>query len=157
MVSPEEVPTDRPTPSKGAKRPTAARSEADNAVVVVTLKVSDGSIQKVEAVEPGGARHDLTAAEVEALRAERSNATVAGLVHQAFEAGIACILDDMHNGAADEASDESREDAMLHDELLGALIEQSPARRLLRREVLNRALLGTIFSEASGATPAPAQ
>jgi hypothetical protein len=154
MVSPEETPPGRPAPSKAAKRPAASSANSD-AQVVVTLKVSDGSILKVEAVDSGGARHDLTAADAATFLGDRSTGTVAGLVHQAFEAGIACILDELNGeSGADDASDENGDDALLHEELLGALIEQSPARRLLRREVLNGALLGTIFSEASGAAPA---
>jgi hypothetical protein len=157
MASSEDVPAARPGPAKPVKRATAAPSEAAEALVVVTLKVSDGSIQTIEAVDPAGARHELTAAEAKKLLGDRPNSTVEGLVHQAFEAGIACILDESHNGAAaDEASGESREDAILHDELLGALIERSPAKRLLRREVLNSALLGTIISGASGGAPVAA-
>jgi hypothetical protein len=125
---------------------------------VVTLKVSDGSIVKIEAADAGGARHDLTATEAATLLGGLSNGTMVDLVHEAFEAGIACVLDDMNGGAAaDEASGESREQTILHDELLDALIEQSPAKRLLRREVLNSALLGTIMSQASGARPPPAE
>jgi hypothetical protein len=125
---------------------------------VVTLKVSDGSIVKIEAVDAGGSRHDLTAAEAATLLGRLPNGTVVDLVHEAFEAGIACVLDDINGGAmTDEAAGESREQAILHDELLDALIEQSPAKRLLRREVLNSALLGTIMSQASGSSPAPAE
>jgi hypothetical protein len=157
MVSPAETPTGRPPPSKTPPKRPASTSPSAEALVVVTLKVSDGSIQKIEAVDSGGARHDLTAAEAATLLGDLPNGTVVDLVHEAFEAGIACVLDDLNDGAAaDEASGESREQAILHDELLGALIEQSPAKRLLRREVLNSALLGTIFSEASGAATAAA-
>jgi hypothetical protein len=158
MASSEEIPAARPGPVKASKRPAAAPPTAAEALVVVTLKVSDGSILKIEATDPGGARHELTAAEAAKLLGDRPNSTVEGLVHQAFEAGIACVLDESPAGAAaDEASGESREDAILHDELLGALIERSPAKRLLRREVLNSALLGTIISGASGGTPAAAE
>jgi hypothetical protein len=152
MASPEDVPAPRPAPNKAPKRATAA---APDALVVVTLKVSDGSIQTIEAVDAAGARHELTAAEAAKLRGERPNSTVEGLVHQAFEAGIAYVLDESEAEAApDEASGESREDAILHDELLDALIAESPAKRLLQRDVLNSALLGTIISGASGAAPA---
>jgi hypothetical protein len=157
MASSEDVPAARPGPAKPSKRATAAPSEAGEALVVVTLKVSDGSVLTIEAVDPGGARHELTAAEATKLLGDRPNSTVEGLVHQAFEAGIACVLDEGEaEAAADEASGESREDAILHDELLGALIERSPAKRLLQRGVLNRALLGTIIRGAPGGTPAAA-
>jgi hypothetical protein len=156
MASSEDVPAARPGPAKTSKRATAAAPQAPETLVVVTLKMSDGSIQTIEAVDPGGARHELTAAEAAKLLGNRPNSTVEGLVHQAFEAGIAYVLDDGQASAADEEAAESREDAALHDELLDALIERSPAKRLLRREVLNSALLGTIISGASGGTPAAA-
>jgi hypothetical protein len=158
MASSEEVPAARAGPAKTPKRAAAPRSEAAEALVVVTLKVSDGAVVTIEAVDPGGARHELTAAEAAKLLGERPNSTVEGLVHQAFEAGIACVLDESPvETATDEASGESREDTILHDELLGALIAHSPARRLLQRDVLNSALLGTIISGASGSTPPAAQ
>ncbi len=154
MVSPEDTPAGRPRPTKAPKTATAAPSARDEGLVVVTLRVSDGSVVKIEAVGPGETRHDLTPAEAATLLGDRPNSTVEGLVHEAFEAGIACILDDVQpSAAADEASGESRDDAILHDELLDALIEHSPAKRLLQREVLNSALLGTIISEASASGP----
>ena len=158
MASSEDVPAARPASARASKRAATARSDAAEALVVVTLKVRDGSTLMIEAVDPGGARHELTAEEAAKLLGDRPNSTVEGLVHQAFEAGIACILDESQVGAAaDEAAGESREDAILHDELLDALIERSPAKRLLQRDVLNSALLGTIISGASGLTPAAAQ
>jgi hypothetical protein len=154
MASSEEVPAARSGQARAPRRPAAAAPESSEALVVVTLKVSDGQVLTIEAVEPGGARHELTAAEAAKLLGDRPNSTVEGLVHQAFEAGIAYVLDDRQASAADDASDESLEDSVLHDEVLDALFEQSPAKRLLRREVLNSALLGTIISGASGSSPA---
>ena len=146
-MAPEDVPADQAGVGKSSKR---AATESTEALVVVTLKAADGSILKIEAVAPGGARHEMSAAEAARLLADRHKATLEGLVHEAFEAGIAYVLDDKLAGAAaDEASGESKEDTALHDELLDALIERSTAKRLLRREVLNSALLGTIISEAS--------
>lgn len=160
MVPPEDDPAGKPSPGKASQRQTAPgqtapASDSAEAVVVVTLRVTDGSTLKIEAVAPGGARHELTTEEAGKLLGGRSKATVRGLVHEAFEAGIACILDDSHTSAADDAN-ESQADVILHDELLDALIEHSPAKRLLRRDVLNSALLGSIISEASGPAPPPA-
>jgi hypothetical protein len=161
MVSPKDLPAGRRGPAKTSKTDGAPASNGDEApataapsgdaegLVVVTLRMSDGSIVTIEAADSGGARHELTAAEAARLLADGRGATMKGLVHEAFEAGIACILDESLDEAADEASGESREDALLHDELLDSLIERSPAKRLLRRDVLNSALLGTIISEAS--------
>ena len=78
-----------------------------------------------------------------------------GLVHEAIEAGIACVLDEkLGRASTDDADGETDEDAALHDELLGALIERSPARRLLQRDVLSSALLGSLIRVAPrSATP----
>ena len=130
-----------------AKQPmAAAASSAGNGdLVVVTLKASTGSIVSVEIAAADGSRHPLTDGETERLVGERP--TFASLVHDAFEAGIACVLDD---GGADEVAGESEEDVDLHDALLDALIERSAAKRLLRRETLQSAALSTIIHSASG-------
>ena len=132
----------RATPSQPARKASAADSED---LVVVTLRASTGSIVSVEMTAPDGSRHALTDSETARLVGERP--TFASLVHDAFEAGIACVLD---HGAGDEASGESQEDVDLHDALLDALIERSTAKRLLSREMLTSAVLGTIIREASG-------
>jgi hypothetical protein len=131
------------------KKPPPAASELSSAgngdLVVVTLKASTGSIVSVEIAAADGSRHPLTDGETERLVGERP--TFASLVHDAFEAGIACVLDD---GGADETGAESEEDVDLHDALLDALIERSAAKRLLRRETLQSAALSTIIHSASG-------
>jgi hypothetical protein len=153
MVSPKDLPAGRRGPRKPAVRRAAASGPGAD-TLVVTLRVGDGSVLKIEGVQADGARRELTAAEAATLLGDRPGATVQGLVQEAFEAGIVCILDDEQPGAPDEASGESQEDSMLHDELLDALIEHSPARRLLQRDVLNSALLRTIINGATGAAPA---
>ena len=131
--------------SAASKKPTTAPSAGNGDLVVVTLKASTGSIVSVEIAAPDGSRHALTDGETERLVGERP--TFASLVHDAFEAGIACILDD---GSVDETGAESEEDVDLHDALLDALIERSAAKRLLRRETLQSAALSTIIHSASG-------
>lgn len=151
--APENIPK-KPAESAPAPRSTAASAPADSDdLVVVTLKASTGSIVSVEMATPDGARHALTDSETARLVGERP--TFASLVHDAFEAGIACVLDD---GASspDERSAETEEDVDLHDALLDALIERSAAKRLLSRETLHSAVLGTIIRAASGNGKAPA-
>ena len=157
-MAPEDLPADQPGFGKRPQRSAAAAPQSAEPLVVVTLKAGDGSILKIEAVDPGGARHEMSAAEAARLLGDRPKATMEGLVHEAFEAGIAYVLDDKAGeAAADDASDESKEDTVLHDELLDALIERSAAKRLLQREVLNSALLGTIISEACATEGAGAE
>ena len=116
-------------------------------LVVVTLKASTGSIVKLEGVAADGSRHELSARESAQLAGERP--TLSSLVHDAFEAGIACILDEGIGADVAETSPEDREDAELRNALLDALIEKSEAKRLLSRETMNSAVLGTIILAAS--------
>jgi hypothetical protein len=135
--------------------PTGAHGrDAPEALVVVTLRAADGSVVKIEAVEPDGSRHELSASDTPRLLGERPKPTLEHLVQEAFEAGIACVLDEAAEASVDEASGESAEEVDLHDALLGSLIEHSPARHLLRREVLGSAMLGTIIREAAEDRPA---
>lgn len=161
-MTPEDVTADQPGPGKASKRGSSAAPESTEpvteAVVVVTIKASDGAILRIEAVDTEGTRRDLSPGEAARLLDGRQKPTVEGLVLEAFEAGIACVLDEKPDaGAADEASGESKEDVAFYDELLGDLIQRSPAKRLLKRDVLNIALLGTIISEAPGAPTAGAE
>jgi len=123
----------------------ASPASEDDDLVVVTLKASTGQVVSVEMATPDGARHALTQSETARLAGERP--TFLSLVHDAFEAGIACVLDE--GGGGDERSGETEEDVDLHDALLDALIERSAAKRLLSRETLHSAVLGTIIHAAS--------
>jgi hypothetical protein len=147
------APADAAAAAPQAAPAQSSPADADD-LVVVTLKASTGSIVSVEMAAPDGShRHALTDGETARLVGERP--TFASLVHDAFEAGIACVLDD-RTGAADERSGETEEDADLHDALLDALIEHSAAKRLLSRETLHSAVLGTIIHAASaGAKASP--
>ena len=66
-------------------------------------------------------------------------------VERAFEAGIDCVLG---GGEREDKADEPADEAELRHMLLTPLIEHSPARRLVQREALNRAILGTLIQHA---------
>jgi hypothetical protein len=155
MVPPEDLPAEQPNSARRSRPASRVPPKnKDEALVIVTLRASNGSIVKIEGMEPGGERHQMSAAEAAQLLGDRTKSTVEGLVHEAFEAGLAWVLDDQSNGATDDAAGDSQEYAALHDDLLDDLIEHSPAKRLLRRDVLHGAVLRTIISEAAGAAPA---
>jgi hypothetical protein len=61
---------------------------------------------------------------------------------EAFEAGIDCVL-----GDSAEPSETDR-DAELRHELVAPLIQRSSASRLLKPEILDRAILGTLMQHA---------
>ena len=72
------------------------------------------------------------------------------IIEQAFEAGIASVLGD--EGDEDDPM-ESEKDANLRHLLLRPLIENSSAKRLIRRDVLSRAILKTLIDHATGSRP----
>jgi hypothetical protein len=115
-------------------------------LIAITIDTATGQLAKVEKVDSAGARHELTSEEKARLR-QQSADTIEVLIEQAFEAGIACVL----GARADERdSSESEDDARLRELLLRPLIEQSPVARLMAREVLGRAILGTLTQRALG-------
>ena len=88
--------------------------------------------------------NELSDDEKVSLAREGSGEGLEELVEQAFEAGIACVLGEEGRSQAEE----SEEDAELRHLLLTPLMEHSLAKRLLRGEVLNRALLGTLIQHS---------
>jgi len=70
------------------------------------------------------------------------------ILEEAFEAGIACGLGEV---ADEDEPVESEKDANLRHLLLRPLIENSAAKRLMRREVLHRAFLKTLIGHGTGA------
>jgi hypothetical protein len=112
-----------------------------------TIDTQTGDIVKLERLDANGARHELSESEKSQLVRARdpSGIGLEDFLEQAFEAGIACVLGD--EDTTDLAS-ETEADTELRRVLLTPLIEHSNARRLLRREVLGRAILGTLIKHA---------
>jgi hypothetical protein len=76
--------------------------------------------------------------------------TLERVVERAFEAGIACVLDG--NGLEDDSS-ESADDVDLTHRLLVPLIEQSAAKKLMAREVVDRTVLDTLLEHSLMSPP----
>jgi hypothetical protein len=144
-TSPPSAPT-----GKAKAAPKAAAAPDTGTLVSVTMDTATGAVVRVEAVEPGGARHALSDEDRERL-AGAARDSMEGLVERAFEAGIACVL----GSEADEAED-AEDDAPLRRLLLQPLIEHSVAQKLLRREVLDRAALASLIRHARAADVAGA-
>ena len=117
-------------------------------LLLVTIQAKTGEIVKVESADSSGSRHELTDQDKAGLGKEAAKATLEGLVEEAFEAGIACMLGDGGRDKAREPEAAEEEEAELRHLLLGPLIKDSPARRLMRHEVLSRAILGTVVQRA---------
>jgi hypothetical protein len=114
--------------------------------MTVTLDTGTGRVIKVEGVDAGGARHELSEAERARLSKAAAGGTLEGIVEQAFEAGMACALGE---DAGEKKIPESEEDADLCRVLLRSLIGRSAAKRLVQRDVLSRGLVGTLIEQAA--------
>ena len=125
-------------------------SRADQDLLTVTIHAKTGQIVKIERVNGPDAHHELTAEEKASLAKESGRATLEAIIEQAFEAGIAYVLGD--EGDEDDPM-ESEKDANLRHLLLQPLIEKSAAKRLIRRDVLSRAILKTLIDHATGSRP----
>jgi hypothetical protein len=118
-----------------------------------TIDASTAQVVKLETEDASGVRHELSDDEKASLAQAGTEADVEQFVERAFEAGIACVLG---GGEREDKADEPAEEAELRHLLLTPLIEHSPARRLMQREVLSRAILGTLIQHATKA-PAAAE
>lgn len=116
----------------------------------VTLDANTGEIIEIEGVDATGARHELSKNERLDLSRYNGQFSLEELLEQAFEAGIACVLGG--EDGPDEAK-EAREDADLRRILLKPLIEESPAARLMRRDVLDRAIVETLLHHSLKSRP----
>jgi hypothetical protein len=117
-----------------------------------TIDANTAQVVKLETLDESGARHELSEEEKASLaHAAGEGADLEAFVEKAFEAGIACVLgEDQHQQKADEPAEE----AELRHMLLTPLIEHSPVKRLIQREALNRAILGTLLQRATNKAPA---
>jgi hypothetical protein len=123
-------------------------------LLAFTIDANTAQIVKLESLDAGGGRHELSDEEKTSLVHPGGEGRLEEVLERAFEAGIDCVL----GGSDADSSKESEEEAKLRHLLLTPLIERSPAKRLLQREVLNRAMLETLIQHSMRpeAAPAPA-
>jgi len=110
-----------------------------------TIDANTAQVVKLEALDASGARRELSDEEKASLTQSGAREELEEFVEKAFEAGIACVLGD---DEGQQKSDEPDEEAELRHLLLAPLIEHSPVKRLIQREALNRAILGTLLQRA---------
>ena len=127
------------------KSPTASELAPDADLLTITIQAKTGQIIKIQSAEGGGGGKELSDQERADLLKKASKDTLEALIEQAFEAGIACVLGD---AIGRSEAEESEEEADLRHLLLEPLIRQSPVQRLMQREVLSRAFLGTVVQHA---------
>jgi len=121
-----------------------------------TIDATTAQVVKLETEDASGARHELSDEEKASLAQAGTEGSLEQIVERAFEAGIDCVLGDgERENRADEPA-EPADEAELRHLLLTPLIEHSPAKRLMQREALNRAILGSLIQHAAKA-PATAE
>ena len=119
-------------------------------LLTFTIDPRTGRIVKLEGLNADGGRRELTDDEKARLIQRPRDKTLEQVVERAFEAGIACVLDG--DGLEDDSS-ESSDDVDLTHRLLVPLIEQSAAKKLLAREVVDRTVLDTLLEHSLMSTP----
>jgi hypothetical protein len=132
------MPDSQPSPNSG--------------LITATIEAATGKIIDVRSVDDAGQSIELTTDRRARLSEQIGEASLEDLFEQAFEAGIASVLGD----DADTEASESEEDATLRHEILQPMIEHSAARRLIRQEVLGRAIVGTLIRKAAARSAEPA-
>jgi hypothetical protein len=118
----------------------AQRSER----LAFTLDASTGEIVKIETVNSTGHHRELSKADRQDLAKEHPGAGVDALVERAFEAGIASLLGD-EDSKEDER--ETEDEAGVRRILLEPLMERTFAARVLKREVLRRAIVQSLIHD----------
>lgn len=119
-----------------------------------TIDANTAQLIKVETTDGTGASHELSDEEKASL-AKEGVGRLEQVFEEAFEAGINSVLGE--DGREESEAKEDKVDAELRHLLLARLIDESPVRRLLRREALDRAILDTLIQHSmQPATAAPA-
>jgi len=114
-----------------------------------TIDPSTARIVKIEGLTADGVRRELTDDEKARLLTRRGERTMERVVERAFEAGIACVIDGQ---GAEEETNESAEEVDLTHRLLAPLIEQSAAKRLIARDVVDQTVLDTLIEHSVAST-----
>ena len=123
---------------------TALAGDSADRLFAFTINPKTAEIVKLESLDSSGTRHELSEEEKTQLADAGAGEEIEDIVEQVFEAGIACVL-----GEEDaEQPEESEEDAELRHLLLTPLIRSSAVRRLIRRETLSHAILGTLIRQS---------
>jgi len=138
MVTPEDS-----TAAKGGKheqvRPATGGGTEQ---IIFTVRAPTGEVLKVEKIDIGGNRRDLSKEEVAGLVGKSEENEIENTLDEAFEAGIGSLLDPRSEV---EESPETEDEVALRRELL-TLIVGAGARRRLQRRIAQRLILSRVAS-----------
>jgi hypothetical protein len=129
------------------------QSSPSSGLITATIEAATGKIIEVRSLDDAGALIELTTDRRARLSEQIGDASLEDLFEQAFEAGIASVLGEDAEAEADAELNESEDDVALRHQILQPMIEHSAARRLMRQEVLGRAIVGTLIRKAAAGAP----
>ena len=131
MADARETPRD--SGGSGSRREGArAAPTVETEQLMLTLSVATGEIVRVEKVEHGGKRHELSDGEYAELVVDDETGEIEAALEEAYEAGLEDALGENDgDGAADEV-------LALRRLAVGRLLVRGMLRRGLRRRLLHR-------------------
>jgi hypothetical protein len=109
--------------------------------IIFTMRAPAGEVIKLEKIDVGGNRRELSKEEIANLAGENEGSEIEDALDEAFEAGISSLLDP----SEDEESPETGNEVTLRRELL-TLIVGAGVRRRLQRRIVGRLLLSRAAS-----------
>jgi len=128
---------------KGPRRSESPAATREVRLLTFTIDPDTASVVRFEALDPGGARHELSEEEKARLVRNGRTGELEDVLVRVFEAGIGCALGEEIGGTPD-----ADEDAELRHLLLTQLFQHSTAKHLMRRDALSRAALGALIRNA---------
>jgi hypothetical protein len=110
--------------------------------IIFTMRAPAGEVIKLEKIDVGGNRRELSKEEIANLAGENEASEIEDALDEAFEAGISSLLDPIEE---EEESPETGNEVALRRELL-TLIVGAGVRRRLQRRIVGRLLLSRAAS-----------
>ena len=108
--------------------------------IVFTMRAPSGEVVKVEKVDAGGNRHELSREDISGLVGKNEVNEIEDALDEAFEAGICSLLDP--SGEVEE-NPETEDELAFRRELLtlvvGAGVRRRLQQRIVQRVILSRA------------------
>jgi hypothetical protein len=132
----------KPVSTRTAQHAPRAEERASGSdLLTITIDTKTGQIVKIEKIDRAGRHHEPSDQE----RADLAkDASLESVIEEAFEVGMACMLGDV---IEERETEETEEESSLRHLLLEPLIKQTLANRLMQREALGRAILGTVVRQ----------
>ena len=146
-TSPEDASVPKGSPRE--KDPPAPKHEPGRHVagdgteqIVFTMRAPSGEVVKVEKVDAGGNRHELSREDISGLVGKNEVREIEDALDEAFEAGICSLLDP---SSEVEENPETGDELALRRELL-TLVIGAGVRRRLQRRIVERVILSRTAS-----------